>query len=282
MIKLISIFCANPHFIELQHQSITKNVIGDYEYIIFNSAKVKSVSDVIRNTCNKLGIKCINIPVSSAINPSDSAAHALNESFSHLKNDKVFKIDSDMFFINRFDINTLKTNDSTYIPVINSNRTKSMWSGLFYLDLNKINENIDFKPVRGFGDTFFKSHEIINNKKYLHQEINSITFLEEKNGGYELCYNMDCVFEINKDYNIVSNQRSEIYRDEILIDLLKRYSAQINFYIHFDFPSPQNYDIIFLNDKSKIFHYKSASWVEYGNIHAGKKFNKLKELIDNE
>ena len=32
-------------------------------------------------------------------------------------------------------------------------------------------------------------------------------------------------FEINKDYNIVSNQRSEIYRDEILIDLLKRYST---------------------------------------------------------
>ena len=70
--KIISIVANNPIFIELQYKTLTKFVNVEYEYIIFNDGKdwpdVTNFGNVhegkagIINICNKLNIKCINIP----------------------------------------------------------------------------------------------------------------------------------------------------------------------------------------------------------------------------
>jgi hypothetical protein len=91
--KIITIVTTNPIFIELQYKTINKFIKSneELEFIVFNDSKdwpdITNFNDVSIKTniveiCNRLGIKCINIPNSHHINEFNaSKRHADSMNF---------------------------------------------------------------------------------------------------------------------------------------------------------------------------------------------------------
>ena len=134
-ISIVTIFNKHEEFIKLQYNSILKHIKGEYEYIVFDNASTEEQSNKIKIICDELNIKCIRINVNYNTTPSYIAGNALNESFAHLSDKIVFKIDSDMFFISEINLSELCSNyDLFYIET----NYVYMWSGVFSINMNKI------------------------------------------------------------------------------------------------------------------------------------------------
>jgi len=155
--KIVSVFVNNPIFIELMYNSIKKFFKSekDYELIIFNDAKtwpdITNFGDVtmkqqIINMCKNLNIPCINIPNShhikensASVRHSDSVNFITKFMFTYP--DTYFMLDSDMFFIDNFDIKEFENYYFCYINqsrIINNYTINYPWPNFFYLNINEI------------------------------------------------------------------------------------------------------------------------------------------------
>lgn len=94
-----------PDFIEMQSRSFNALLQDDYEYVVFNDASNKNMRDKINDACQKIGIRCIEIPQtihSPHARPNDRHGNCVNYSLDVLgfdHNGIVLIIDSDMFLI---------------------------------------------------------------------------------------------------------------------------------------------------------------------------------------
>lgn len=155
--KVVTAVVNNPIFIELQYHSLKKYFKGDYEFIVFNDAKDfpdftngndATIKTQIEDMCNKLNIKCINIPNShhkTNMVPSVRTADSLNYILSYQKNnpDKYLLFDSDMFLINHFDIDKYSQYDCAILLQSRNNFTINyLWNGIYYFDFTKM-KNIE-------------------------------------------------------------------------------------------------------------------------------------------
>ena len=117
--KIITVTTNNPLFIEMQYNSINKFCKFNNEFIVFNDAKdfsdITNFGDLtiktqIENTCNKLNIKCINIPNEHHKTIKRNASNRHGDSVNFITNyminspDKYLMIDCDMFFIDTINI----------------------------------------------------------------------------------------------------------------------------------------------------------------------------------
>ena len=163
----------NLNFIRLQKLSIEKYFKGSYEYIIFNDAKTiadytnnfnNSFNKLIHEECNKLNIKCINIPQEihknrslifpntpdNQENPTTRCANVIqfmyNYFINNYPNNRLIIIDSDMFFLKEFDIENYMQNYNIagllHKKKKNNVETKYLWNGLFILESNNL-DNLD-------------------------------------------------------------------------------------------------------------------------------------------
>lgn len=167
--KIISVCVNNPLLIEMQYNSIKKFFKSDnYEFIIFNDAKswpdLTNFGDItiinkIIDVCKQLNIPCINIPNSHHINQQSASirhADSLNFITKFMLNhpDEYLMLDSDMFFIDYFDI---KEFENYYFCYINQNRMVNNvlinypWPNFFYININTIpyKELIDWSVSPG-------------------------------------------------------------------------------------------------------------------------------------
>lgn len=55
--KIITLVDRNEDFIDLQYKSLKKNIIGDFEYIVFNNGHSKEQVNKISNMCCLLNVK---------------------------------------------------------------------------------------------------------------------------------------------------------------------------------------------------------------------------------
>ena len=222
MIKIISIFDKHHDFIKLQYQSIKKHVKSEYEYIVFNNASNRDQEILNRKTCEDLNIKCVRINIKYTSDPSDIAGKALNESFKFLKNDLVFKIDSDMFFISDIDLNTFFDNcDLSYVPNYPSNyKPNLMWSGIFGINMKKIEIDLDFRPkvVIPDSDTFGQSILLTSNDKYEKKLFELYNLYDIVDDVIITTLNNDCVMKF-KDKSLIFLEKEE-YPIEINKDYL--------------------------------------------------------------
>jgi hypothetical protein len=163
--KIITSVVNNPVFIEIQYYTLQKYFKGDYEFIVFNDAKnfpdFTNYNDVtiktqIDDICNKLNIKCINIPNDHHINMSMSHRHAdtFNKhvlSYQLTNPDKYLLLDSDMFLVDYFDINKYSNFDCA-IVLQSRNNIGYLWPGLCYFDMTKMKhfELIDWSLLPKF------------------------------------------------------------------------------------------------------------------------------------
>lgn len=90
--------------IELQVKTFETFLENDYEYIVFNDAPNQLLEQQIRETCNRLGVRCVRVPQEMHTNNAPGARHidGLHYSLERVGFDRdgvVLIIDSDMFLI---------------------------------------------------------------------------------------------------------------------------------------------------------------------------------------
>jgi len=261
MITIISIFDKHEDFIELQYKSILKYIKGNFDYIIFNNASNENQRMSNRLICDKFNIKCIDTNL-TYINgtPSSMAGEGLNESFQYLKNKKVFKLDSDMFFMGECNLEKEFENfNILYIPNLKS-FGELMWSGCFGIDLTVIKDDINFMPIVNT-DTFGNSMHLINNNQYSRKKFHLLNFQKIENDIYTISYNNDCGIFINSNNEIISVENNNYFKNNYELEsILEKYKHIEKDMIEFKFPSPYNIDYVYINGKKFIFHFKSSNW----------------------
>jgi hypothetical protein len=173
----------NNTFLELQYKSIKKYFQSDFEYIIFDDSREeehiisynKIQTQNIKKTCENLEIKYIRIPQELHKNrnkvmpeewtnknndehpyfdhPVTRCALAVQYGFNHVINNYkdvfLFLIDSDMFFIDYFNINDYMKNYDLYGIDQSNNFVFYLWNGIFICDLNKCKNLKEFNWESG-------------------------------------------------------------------------------------------------------------------------------------
>ena len=262
-VTIITIFNKHEDFIRLQYESIIKHVKGEYEDIVFNNASTEEQANKIKKICDELNIRTIRVNVNYNMDPSNIAGEALNQSFTHLSNKIVFKIDSDMFFIGDIDLFEICNNyDLFYIET----NYDYMWSGVFGINVDKIkNFPLDFRPkVIPNTDTFGQSYLLTTNSEYTRKKMFLYCLLDETNGVMDGSINNDCTVTLNKDEIIsVGNNRYEKLYDGLNIKFLEIHKTMIDY----EFPKPYHIDIITIDGFDSIIHFKSSNHDDiYKNI----------------
>lgn len=281
-VKIISIFDKHEDFIKLQYDSIIKHVKGNYTYIVFNNASNEDQAIKNQNACNELGITCVRISVNYSQGPSNIAGDALNAAFGLVPNELVFKIDSDMFFISDINLNEIFLgHDLLYIPNYHPN-SESMWSGVFGVNLKKVDFVIDFRPgVVPFTDTFGTSCYLTSNPKFVKQLFTLYNLHNYNDGVMETMTNNDCRFNI-KDGEIIFYERPELNHSQELLNKLPTKLNDIMLELDkYDFPKPYHIDIIEMNGIDFIFHFKSSNWCPwYYEEYVSKKTEALTKYLN--
>jgi hypothetical protein len=173
----------NNTFLELQYKSIKKYFQSDFEYIIFDDSRDekhlisynKIQTNDIKNTCEKMGIKYIRIPQKLHHyrgkvlpeewtrknndehpyhdHPVTRCALAVQYGFNHIINNYkdvfLFLIDSDMFFIDYFNINDYMKNYDLYGITQSNDFILYLWNALFICNLSKCKNLEEFNWEAG-------------------------------------------------------------------------------------------------------------------------------------
>lgn len=160
----------NNTFLETQFKSIQKFFQNEFEFIIFDDSREnehiisyhKIQTNDIKNTCEKLNIKYIRIPQNLHKerfkvlpkewkrenigehpyddHPVTRCALAVQYGFNYIVNNYsdvyLFLIDSDMFFIDFFNINEYMKKYDIYGIIQSNNEIFYLWNALFICNLN--------------------------------------------------------------------------------------------------------------------------------------------------
>jgi len=142
----------NPLFIEIQYHTLKKYMKCPYEFIVFNDAKDfpdysngfdPIIKNDIINTCERLNIKCINIPNEdhklvheASVRTADSCNYML--SYQLQNPGKYLVLDSDMFLICDFNGNEYDNFDSAL--VLQKRQEEYIWNGIYYFDTRRMKD----------------------------------------------------------------------------------------------------------------------------------------------
>jgi hypothetical protein len=152
--KVVTAVVNNPVFIQIQYYTLQKYIKCHYEFIVFNDAKSFcdysnggdiSIKQSIETMCRTLNIQCINIPNQHHIQQQDASirtADSMNFILEYQKRnpDKYLLLDSDMFLVDNFELSDYeKYNCSVVLQSRFDNKIKYFWNGLYYFDINKMN-----------------------------------------------------------------------------------------------------------------------------------------------
>jgi hypothetical protein len=259
-----------PDFIEIQQKTFQKFLLDDYEFVVFNDAKDPSLSGEIHKTCERLNIRCIDMPqhLHTAKEPSYRNARIVNYSLNQMGFDYdgiVALFDSDLFLVKEFSIKDYMQN----YPLAGlyqerssgSTKVDYLWVGIAFLDMrwlpDKKTINFGLGKVKriqtdtgGYTHYYLSKHRNVpvryinlNYTKQAHEILKSCSCIECKGGGYP------CEQAI---YNAKSYGK---YGDE---------------QIQFIYSSGADNSEFFLD--SHFFHYRAGSNWDHqsGSYHANK------------
>ena len=264
--KIITITTGDTSFLDIQMKSFKKFLNCPYEFIVFNGCS--SISE-FSNDFNENALKNVesfcqinNIKFINCFNlvkqyiydkqPNGSGRHAciLHVVFDYIKKnpDQYFMIDSDMFFIDNYDLEGLKQFKSA-IVLHERPDLKYLWPNLWYIDSSQfddLEEIKHFAPVNG-GDCGAQTEFWLEKQNM---------FLPTK----EEIEKHDYDYFNNKGFKIIKYIESETWSKETFPEYLPKELLQ---FCKEDFRN-KNYCYFFseLYDK-KIFHLRAGSnWIE--------------------
>lgn len=147
-----------PDFIEIQEKTFRKFLRDDYEFVVFNDAVDPLLKAKIEQTCEKLQIRCIEIP--QEIHPMPYLERFEGESWNHpcVRNANVVQyslnnvgffhdgivalFDSDLFLVRDFSI--VDFMDGYHLSGLEQVRSKNnkrinyLWVGLSFIDMKNL------------------------------------------------------------------------------------------------------------------------------------------------
>jgi hypothetical protein len=276
-VKIITIFDKNELFIELQYNSILKHVKCPFEYVIFNNASSEEQSIKNENICKKLNIECIRVFTDYGQSPSLIAGCALNEAFKHIKNEKIFKIDSDMFFTSDIDLLEIINKNDIFFISNKRDTFDTIWSAVFGMNLEKVSlENIDFRPnIIPSTDTFGQSCLILDNENYSRKQFYLCSIHNVENNILATSFNNDCYITINL---IDSEIKIENNRYEVNDIYINKCFSTLDILKNNNFPKPYLIDIIHVDNIDFMIHFKSSNWTNFNEYGANYFNDKLNEF----
>ena len=153
IMKILTAAVNNTDFIELQYHTLKKFFRGEYEFIVFNDAKAfadftndgdLTIKSKIQSLCERLNIRCINIPndhhqnnKNAGIRCADSMMYILE--YQKQNPDEYLVLDSDMFLIDYFDVNKYSQYDcAVVLQSRNEFKTNYFWNGIYYFNMKKM------------------------------------------------------------------------------------------------------------------------------------------------
>lgn len=172
MLYIYTVCYNTPHFIEIQYQSLKKNIKDSFEYIVFNNTMTNShitQTNIDNNNnlvyiCNKYNIKFYDIPknIFNTMNDNNAslrAGTAIDYSNKILFNtydlsNTFFLIDSDAFLITEFNVNDFMQNKKI------SGRIQ-LRNGLHELVQYITNQIVIYKPSLFNKDLFFNNFSFL-------------------------------------------------------------------------------------------------------------------------
>lgn len=151
-----------PDFIEMQYKTFKKFLKDDYEFVVFNDARVPTLSREIERTCTRLGVRCIKIPQhihnqpylrrwpgEDYNSPSVRNANAIQYALNTIGYDHpgiVVLIDSDMFLIRETSIEKILEAHDLCGLIQSRKHITYLWIGLVFLRMPALPDkrSIDF------------------------------------------------------------------------------------------------------------------------------------------
>lgn len=148
-----------PDFIEYQAKTFKAFLHDKYEFVVFNDAKDKEISNQIKKICMRFGLECIDIPQGihgdstwASIRTSNVIEYSLlRKGFDH--HGIVFIIDSDMFLIKPLSIKQFLGDYQLYGEEQRNGEINYLWNGLLFMDMatlpNKTTMSFSPAPIKG-------------------------------------------------------------------------------------------------------------------------------------
>jgi hypothetical protein len=147
-----------------------------------------------------------------------------------------------------------------------------MKSLIFAINLSKIKEDLNFLPgIIPNTDTFGQSIILFNNPSYVKKSIYLLNLQKIENLIYTTSINNDCLFTFNSSNEVLLIDNKSYIEAKEYNNIIDKFKQIENILIQNNFPKPYNVDIVYLNNKEFIFHFKSANWCpwyteEYVNL----------------
>lgn len=168
--KIITAVVNNPEFVEIQYHTLKRYYQGAYEFIVFNDAKLfpdyTNSGDItlrqqIEDKCNALHIQCISIPNDHhniKDNASERSADSMNFMFQYQQDhpDQYLVIDSDMFLIREWSVESLEGYDAAIVLQSRTDPTYHYpWNGWCYFDMSRLKDAnlVRWERIPGYCDT---------------------------------------------------------------------------------------------------------------------------------
>jgi hypothetical protein len=202
-VTIFTHYFGQPEFIKYQHAFFKKNLLDDYELIVFDDSNDALVSKEIKNECDKYNIKYIRIPRSVfeySGDPSIECSIAVQyvyDNYIACSNDICLLIDNDIFLIAPFSIEKyLGLSPFSYHPqsrgIYQSNEIIDyMLPNFLILNPSRMpeKESLDFKlgviegnrtDSGGFTHFYLKKYRNLGKIISIHYLYNTASSLKEK------------------------------------------------------------------------------------------------------
>lgn len=169
-----------PDFIEIQHKTLKKFLLEEYEFVVFNDAKNPDLEKQINLMCAHLGIQCIRIPQEIHTQPYlprlegedrnhptvrnvNVVQYSLNTlGFNH--DDIVILLDSDLFLVKPFSAREFLNGYSLGGAKTGNGYVEFLWHALALLDMRIMPNKrsltfncgrVDGHPIDGGGHSYY-------------------------------------------------------------------------------------------------------------------------------
>jgi len=213
MIHIFTSVVNRPDFVSIQDDLFKKFIVGKYKFHVIDDSIDKNISEQFRNICQKRKIEYYKTPeYLEHNNPSTKVGNVIQWSYDNLiknqcQNDIVFWTDSDMFLIDKFDIENYMSDCVIAGLPQPRKHIKYMWNGLMFFNMPKLLEldpdirfNIDFidgQHLDTGGETYhyFKKNNLsMKETNYQYPSHYKDIDLQKDSGGYNMELHLDGKF----------------------------------------------------------------------------------------